>query len=106
MVAGIVAENSFEFIAAAAGDRGTARVALIAADFDAVGNAIRAISHRGVCGTYTFATPEQTPLSYPNTTDDPEAGQAHLIFQVQDGAHTIISPPTHKQADMRPAPWM
>ncbi|NGM44312.1 amino acid ABC transporter substrate-binding protein [Rhodobacter sp. SGA-6-6] len=76
------------------------------ADFDAVGNAIRAISHRGVCGTYTFATPEQTPLSYPNTTDDPEAGQAHLIFQVQDGAHTIISPETHKQADMRPAPWM
>ena len=39
-------------------------------------------------------------------TDDPEAGQAHLIFQVQDGAHTIISPATQKQADMRPAPWM
>jgi len=39
-------------------------------------------------------------------TDDPEAGQAHLIFQVQDGAHTIISPATHAQADMRPAPWM
>ena len=37
---------------------------------------------------------------------DPEAGQAHLIYQVQDGAHTIISPATHKQADMRPAPWM
>lgn len=75
-------------------------------DFDAVGAAIKAISHRGVCGTYTFATPEQTPISYPNMTDDPEAGQAHLIFQVQDGAHTIISPPTHKQADLRPAFWM
>jgi branched-chain amino acid transport system substrate-binding protein len=76
------------------------------ADFDAVGAAIKAIKHRGVCGTYTFATPEQTPISYPNMTDDPEAGQAHLIFQVQDGAHTIISPATHAQADMRPAPWM
>jgi branched-chain amino acid transport system substrate-binding protein len=76
------------------------------ADFDAVGAAIKAMSHRGVCGTYTFANPEQTPISYPNMTDDPEAGQAHLIFQVQDGAHTIISPPTHKQADLRPAPWM
>jgi branched-chain amino acid transport system substrate-binding protein len=76
------------------------------ADFDAVGAVIKAMSHRGVCGTYTFANPEQTPISYPNMTDNPEAGQAHLIFQVQDGAHTIISPPTHKQADLRPAPWM
>ena len=75
-------------------------------DFDAVGTAIKTISHRGVCGTYTFANEEQTPISYPNMTDDPESGQAHLIFQVQDGAHTIISPPTHKQADLRPAPWM
>ena len=75
-------------------------------DFDGVGKAIKAITHRGVCGTYTFANAEQTPISYPNMTDDPEAGQAHLIFQVQDGAHTIISPATQKQADMRPAPWM
>ena len=75
-------------------------------DFDGVGKAIKAITHRGVCGTYTFANVEQTPLSYPNMTDDAEAGQAHLIFQVQDGAHTIISPASHKQADLRPAPWM
>jgi hypothetical protein len=39
-------------------------------------------------------------------TDDAESAQAHLIFQVQEGAHTIISPDSHKQADMRPAPWM
>lgn len=76
------------------------------ADFDGVGAAIKAVSHRGVCGTYTFANEEHTPVSYPNMTEDPEAGQAHLIFQVQDGAHTIISPATHKQADLRPAPWM
>ena len=75
-------------------------------DFDGVGNAIKAVKYRGVCGTYTFANEEQTPISYPNMIDDPEAGQAHLIFQVQDGAHTIISPATHKQADLRPAPWM
>lgn len=75
-------------------------------DFDGVGKAIKAISYRGVCGTYSFANDEHTPLSYPNTTDRPEAGQAHLIFQVQDGVHTIISPATNKQADLRPAPWM
>lgn len=75
-------------------------------DFDAVGQAIKGITYRGVSGTYTFANEDHTPLSYPNTTDDPEAGQAHLIFQVQDGEHIIISPATHKQADLRPAPWM
>jgi branched-chain amino acid transport system substrate-binding protein len=75
-------------------------------DFDAVGMAIRGVSHRGVCGNYSFASADKGPLSYPNTTDDPDAGQAHLIFQVQDGAHTIISPAVVKQADFRPAPWM
>ena len=75
-------------------------------DFDAVGRAIKGIRHRGVCGTYTFANETNSPISYPNMTDDPEAGQAHLIFQVQDGEHTIISPESHKQASLRPAPWM
>ena len=75
-------------------------------DYDAVGNAIKAMSYRGVSGTYTFANDDHTPLSYPNTTDDPDAGQSHLIFQVQDGEHIIISPEVNKQADMRPAPWM
>ena len=73
-------------------------------DFDGVGAAIKAISHRGVCGTYTFANDGHIPLSYPNTTGDPDAGQAHLIVQVQDGAHTIISPTLLKQTDIRPAP--
>lgn len=75
-------------------------------DFDAVGMAIRGISHRGVCGTYSFASEDKGPLSYPNTTDGPDADQADLIFQVRDGAHTIISPAVVKQADFRPAPWM
>ena len=75
-------------------------------DFDGVGKAIKAITHRGTCGTYTFANAEQTPLSYPNMTDDPEAGQAHLIYQVQDGEDTIISPAHHKQSDLRAVPWM
>ena len=75
-------------------------------DFDAVGKAIKDTRYRGVCGTYTFATPTNSPVSYPTMTDDAEGAQAHLIFQVQDGAHTIISPDSHKQADMRPAPWM
>lgn len=75
-------------------------------DFDAVGKAIKAISYRGVCGTYTFATDTNSPISYPTMTDNADGAQAHLIFQVQDGQHMIISPDSHKQSDMRPAPWM
>lgn len=76
------------------------------ADFQAVGQAIKAMRHRGVCGTYSFATETNSPLSYPTMTEDAESAQAHLIFQVQDGAHTIISPDSHAQARLRPAPWM
>lgn len=76
------------------------------ADFDAVGRAIKAISYRGVCGTYTFGTDSNSTTSYPNMTDDPEAGQAHLIFQVQDGQHKIIAPSAVAESALRPAPWM
>ena len=75
-------------------------------DFDAVGNAIRDITYRGTAGTYTFANESQTPISYPNQTDDPEAGQAHLIFQVQDDAHRIISPDPFAEVPFQPAWWM
>jgi branched-chain amino acid transport system substrate-binding protein len=75
-------------------------------DFDAVGKAIKAVRYRGVCGLYTFDTDSNSATSYPNMTDDPEGGQAHLIFQVQDGAHKIISPAPFAESTLRPAPWM
>ena len=75
-------------------------------DFDAVGKAIREVKYRGVAGTYTFDNDTQSGTSYPNQTDDPEAGQAHLIFQVQDGAHKIVSPPPFNEVDFQPAWWM
>ena len=76
------------------------------ADFDAVGAAIKAIRHRGVCGMYSFDNDTHSGTSYPNMTDDPEAGQAHLIFQVQDGLHKIIAPAVVAESALRPAPWM
>ncbi|MDG2406637.1 MAG: ABC transporter substrate-binding protein [Paracoccaceae bacterium] len=75
-------------------------------DFDAVGDAIRSVKYRGVAGTYTFNNDTQSGTSYPNQTDDPEAGQAHLIFQVQDGAHKIISPAPFSEVEFTPAWWM
>lgn len=75
-------------------------------DYNAVGDAVRAISYRGVAGTYTFDNDTQSGTSYPNQTDDPEAGQAHLIFQVQDGEHKIISPVPFDEVAFTPAWWM
>lgn len=75
-------------------------------DFDAVGAALRDVNYRGVCGAYSFDNDTQSGTSYPNQTDDPEAGQAHLIFQVQDGAHKIISPSPFSEVEFIPAHWM
>ena len=75
-------------------------------NFDAVGDAIRATDFRGVNGAYTFLPETQSGVSYPNMVDDPEAGQAHLFFQVQDGEHKIIAPAPFIEAEFRKAPWM
>ena len=75
-------------------------------DFDAVGDAIRATNMRGVNGHYSFNAETQSGVSYPNMTDNPEAGQAHLFFQVQDGEHRIIAPQPYAETPFRQAPWM
>jgi branched-chain amino acid transport system substrate-binding protein len=76
------------------------------ADYDATGNALRAIRYRGVNGAYSFDNDRQSGTSYPNMVSDPEKGQAHLIMQVQDGAHKIIAPEPYVETDFRNAPWM
>lgn len=75
-------------------------------NFDAVGDAIRSTDFRGVNGAYTFLPETQSGVSYPNMVDDPEAGQAHLFFQVQDGEHKIIAPAPFIEVEFRKAPWM
>jgi len=74
-------------------------------DFAAVGDAIRAIEYRGVNGFYKFDPETNSGISYPNMTDDPEAGQAHLFFQVQDNEHRIIAPSPFAEVDFVAPPW-
>jgi branched-chain amino acid transport system substrate-binding protein len=76
------------------------------ADYDAAGAAIKTISYRGVNGAYSFNNETQSGTSYPNMVADPEKGQAHLIMQVQDGAHKIIAPAPYIETEFRKAPWM
>ncbi|MFT5631607.1 MAG: branched-chain amino acid transport system substrate-binding protein [Gammaproteobacteria bacterium] len=75
-------------------------------NFDEVGNAIRGMAYRGVNGFYKIDPETNSGVSYPNMTDDPEGGQAHLFFQVQDNEHTIVAPAEFAQAPFKLAPWM
>ena len=70
-------------------------------DFDAVSRQLRRIRYRGVNGGYFLDNAEQSGLSFPDTTADPSLGQAHLVLQVQDGAHRIISPDPYAEGRFR-----
>lgn len=74
-------------------------------DFDAVGDAIRAMEYRGINGLYKINPETNSGISYPNMTDDPEGGQAHLFFQVQDNEHRIIAPQPFAEVPFAPPPW-
>lgn len=74
-------------------------------DFDAVGNAIRKMEYRGVNGFYKFDPETNSGISYPNMTSDPEGGQAHLFFQVQDNEHRIIAPAPFAEVEFKAPPW-
>ncbi|MEM8753305.1 MAG: amino acid ABC transporter substrate-binding protein, partial [Pseudomonadota bacterium] len=74
-------------------------------DFDAVGDHIRAIEYRGINGFYKFRPETNSGISYPNMTDDPEGGQAHLFFQVQDDEHRIVAPEPFAEVPFRAPPW-
>jgi len=75
-------------------------------DYDAVGDVIRKMEYRGINGFYKFNPETNSGFSYPNMTDDPEAGQAHLFFQVQEDEHRIIAPSPFAEVPFSPAPWM
>lgn len=74
-------------------------------DFDAVGDAIRKMEYRGINGFYRFDPETNSGISYPNMTDDPEGGQAHLFFQIQNDEHRIIAPEPFAEVPFIQPPW-
>ena len=74
--------------------------------FDDVGNYIRGMNYRGINGLYKIDPETNSGVSFPNMTNDPEGGQAHLFFQVQNNAHTLVAPKEFAQAPFKLAPWM
>jgi branched-chain amino acid transport system substrate-binding protein len=73
--------------------------------FGNVADELRRITYRGVNGSYMLGSPDQTGRSYPLETSDPSLGQAHLVFQVQGGAHRVLHPAPYTEAQFRAPPW-
>jgi len=73
-------------------------------DFAAVSRELRRLRYRGVNGSYFLDNAEQCGLGFPDTTSDPSIGLAHLVLQVQNGSHRIISPAPYAEARFRRPP--
>jgi branched-chain amino acid transport system substrate-binding protein len=74
--------------------------------FAEVADELRHISHRGVNGVYQLGARDQTGRAYPLETADPSLGQAHLVFQVQDGEHRVLHPAPYGECAFRAPPWL
>src|SRR5579875_3545995 len=73
--------------------------------FRRVGDELRRMTFRGVNGTYALDDERQCTVSYPDETPDPSVAQAHLVFQIQDGAQRILHPAPYAEATFRLPPW-
>ena len=51
--------------------------------------------------SYYLDNAGQSGLGFPDVTRDPSLGQAHLVFQVQNGTHRIISPQPYAESTFR-----
>jgi len=74
-------------------------------DFRAVSERLRRVPFRGVNGSYFLDNERQSGLAYPDMTPDPSLSQAHLVLQVQDGRHRILSPAPYVEAGFRLPSW-
>jgi len=74
-------------------------------DFRRVAERLRRQTFRGVNGSYHLDNEQQSALAYPDMTGDPSLSQAHLVLQVQDGQHRVLSPEPYVEASFRTPPW-
>jgi branched-chain amino acid transport system substrate-binding protein len=58
-----------------------------------------------VNGAYFLGSEGQMGLAYPDDTADLSISQAHLVFQIQNGHHTIIGPAPYARSRLQNPPW-
>jgi branched-chain amino acid transport system substrate-binding protein len=72
-------------------------------DYKRVSKETEKIIHRGTTGGISFRS--HAGLAYPGQTADPSRGQAHIIVQIQDGEHKVISPEPYTNGEYKAPPW-
>lgn len=77
----------------------TAWAAVEARNVDEVVRSLRRWPYRGVNGVYYFGETRHAPLLYPDTTSDAAMGQAHFVYQIQDGSHRLLAPEPFADVD-------
>lgn len=75
-------------------------------DAEAVNRALRDITYRGVCGSYTFEPGELTAVPYPDSTDDNSLGVTHQTYQIQRGEQVLVDPEPYVTGKFQVPPWM
>jgi branched-chain amino acid transport system substrate-binding protein len=73
--------------------------------FGDVARELSRVPHRGVNGVYYLNGESHCALSYPDTTDDPSLGQAHLVLQIQDGQSRALAPSLYAESSFRVPSW-
>jgi branched-chain amino acid transport system substrate-binding protein len=67
---------------------------------------LRRSAYRGINGVYFLGGSDQASLSYPDVTPDPSMGQAHMVYQIQEGSHRVLGPePFGTAANFRLPSW-
>jgi branched-chain amino acid transport system substrate-binding protein len=73
-----------------------------------VADRMRAMIHRGVCGTTRFIASEQAAYQYPAQTKDPSLGMPHQFLQIQDfkKGPALIGPELYATGKFMTPPWI
>lgn len=74
-----------------------------AGDYKKVAQVTENLIHRGVTGSISFVN--HAGVHYPAQTQDPSLGQPHIIVQIQNGEHVIISPEPYTTGQFQRPPW-
>lgn len=59
--------------------------------------------HRGVTGSISFIN--HAGVQYPEQTPDPSLGQPHIIVQIQNKQHRVVSPAPYTDGTFQLPPW-
>jgi branched-chain amino acid transport system substrate-binding protein len=72
-------------------------------DYQKVARVSEKMIHRGVTGSISFIN--HGGVHYPAQTQDPSLGQPHIIVQIQNGEHVIVSPEPYTTGEFQLPPW-